>query len=63
MKKATLFGNHQYELGLYTKDTRFLNSLKLFVNGQSPIALHLMVVKIIARVSYSQILIRKMKKV
>lgn len=39
-EKGDIVGNQQYELGLYTKDTRFLSSLKLLVNGQSPIALH-----------------------
>lgn len=32
-EKGDIVGNQQYELGLYTKDTRFLSSLKLLVSG------------------------------
>ncbi|KIL48672.1 amylo-alpha-1,6-glucosidase [Jeotgalibacillus campisalis] len=39
-EKGDIVGNHPYELGLYTKDTRFLSTMKLLVNGESPIALH-----------------------
>ncbi|TDL31508.1 amylo-alpha-1,6-glucosidase [Jeotgalibacillus sp. S-D1] len=39
-ERGDIVSDHPYELGLYTKDTRYLNSLKLSVNGESPIALH-----------------------
>ncbi|PPA70622.1 amylo-alpha-1,6-glucosidase [Jeotgalibacillus proteolyticus] len=39
-EKGDIVGNHPYELGLYTKDTRFLSSFKLLINEESPIALH-----------------------
>lgn len=39
-EKGDIASDHPYELGLYTRDTRYLNSLKLSVNGESPIALH-----------------------
>ncbi|MBE4908471.1 amylo-alpha-1,6-glucosidase [Bacillus luteolus] len=31
--------NHQYGLGLYTKDTRFLSKLDLKINGENPVLL------------------------
>ncbi len=31
--------NHQYGLGLYTKDTRFLSGLNIKINGEDPILL------------------------
>ncbi|MDZ5712730.1 amylo-alpha-1,6-glucosidase [Jeotgalibacillus haloalkalitolerans] len=39
-EKGDITPNHTYELGLYTKDTRFLSEFKLLINGESPIPLH-----------------------
>ncbi|TFD94462.1 amylo-alpha-1,6-glucosidase [Jeotgalibacillus sp. R-1-5s-1] len=39
-EKGDIVSNHTYELGLYTKDTRFLSKFKLLINGESPIPLH-----------------------
>ncbi|KIL52092.1 amylo-alpha-1,6-glucosidase [Jeotgalibacillus soli] len=39
-EKGDIVGNHPYELGLYTRDTRFLSSFKLLINGETPVGLH-----------------------
>ncbi|WP_391558503.1 glycogen debranching N-terminal domain-containing protein [Robertmurraya sp.] len=38
-EKGDIPVDHMYGLGLYTKDTRFLSKLKLFINGEEPILL------------------------
>ena len=36
-ERGNITENHQYGLGLYAKDTRFLNKLNIKINGEDPI--------------------------
>jgi glycogen debranching enzyme len=38
-ESGNIIENHQYGMGLYTKDTRFLNKFNLKINGETPILL------------------------
>ncbi|KWW17280.1 amylo-alpha-1,6-glucosidase [Peribacillus simplex] len=38
-ERGNITENHQYGLGLYAKDTRFLNKLNIKINGEDPILL------------------------